>query len=159
MWKVLIIISLKMLIRTNIGPSQLLLLSLTLCYTSAYIIHIPNIPERLLSGNRNNHNKIYHGPKASNNVPTKQATELIGIGPVGTISDLRDPLNNKLGQKDEDVAKNVPEIGVVKDTKASQLDLLLDELLEANREDPNAKKFLRFRGKRGAKRKAGGLQT
>lgn len=151
-----------MLIHTDIGPSQLLLLSLTLCYSSAYIIHIPNYSDRLLSGNRNNNNKIYHGLKATNNVPTKQATELIGIGSVGDLSDLRNPLNNKQGQKDDDFPKYVLDFGTaVKDTKASELDLLLDELLEENREDPLKKQFLRFRGKRGAKRKSkeGGVQS
>ncbi len=144
----------KMLIRTDIGPSQLLLLSLTLCYSSAYLIHIPNYSDRLLSGNRNNYNKIYHGQKTTNNVPTKQAIELIGVGSVDDISDSSNPLNKKLGRKDEGFPEYVLEVGpAVKDGKASELDLLLDELLQEKREAPNEKKFLRFRGKRGARRK------
>lgn len=143
-----------MLIHSDIGPSQLLLLSLTLCYSSAYIIHIPNYSDRLLSGNRNNYNKLYHGQKATNNVPINQAPELIGIGSVGDISDLRNPLNNKPGQKHVEFPYHVVESGAaVKDTKAKELDLLLDELMEENREELNKKQFLRFRGKRGAKRK------
>ncbi len=140
--------------RTYIIPSQLLLLYLTLCYT--YLIHIPNYSDRRLSKNINNYYyKIHHGPKAFNNVPTKQATELTRIGSAVDITNLDNPLKNKLGLTDKGFLEHVMQVRKsVSFGKASELDLLFDKAaLQEKMEAPNEKYIKRFRGKRSTKKK------